>query len=191
MRNKQLAKILFEMADALELLEVQWKPNAYRKAARSIDTMSKDVGSIYSSDGIKGLKSIPGVGQGIAEKIEEFLKTGKIKEYQKLAKKIPKGVEEMMNIPGVGPKKAWKFYKELGIKNRTMLKRLLEQERSKALAVLAQNHRKRSLRALSSRKKAPSVRFLAPRSRSRAISSNSLKQCQGFRQWRSPEASVE
>ncbi|MBW3018931.1 DNA polymerase III, partial [Candidatus Woesearchaeota archaeon] len=134
MKNKELAKIFFEMADALELMNVQWKPNAYRKAARSIDTMSRSVDSIYSKDGIKGLKKIPGVGQGIAEKIEEFLKTGRIKEYQKLAKKIPKGVEEMMNVPGMGPKKALKLYKKLGIKSIKNLEHAAKKGRLQRLA---------------------------------------------------------
>ena len=82
--NQIIAKIFYEISEILSLKNVQWKPQAYNKAARVIDDLDKDVRDIYNEKGLKGLDEIPNVGKGIAKKIEEFLKTGKIKEFEKL-----------------------------------------------------------------------------------------------------------
>lgn len=115
MKNQEVAAILNELADLLEILNVQWKPNAFRKAARTVDTLSEDIEDVYKRGGLKALMELPGVGEGISKTIEEFLKSGKVKELKKLEKKVPKGVDKMMHLMGLGPKKAFKLYKELKI----------------------------------------------------------------------------
>ena len=115
MKNQEVAAVLNELADLLEILNVQWKPNAYRKAARTIDSLSDDIADIYKRGGLKGLMELHGVGEGISKAIQEFLKTGTVKELKKLEKKVPKGVDEMMHLMGLGPKKAFKLYKKLRI----------------------------------------------------------------------------
>ena len=120
--NSKLARIFYEMADIYELQEVRWKPAAYRMAAQTLESLRTDVSEIYKKQGLKGLDKLSGIGSGIAGKIEQFLKTGKIQEYEKLKKSIPGGLYEMMNIPGIGPKKASLFYKKLGIKSIKQLK---------------------------------------------------------------------
>jgi DNA polymerase (family 10) len=117
MKNLEIARIFYEMADILEMQEVEWKPRAYRRAAQSIETSSEDVEKIYKKGGLKALKEITGVGDAIAKKIEEFIKTGKVKEYARLKKDIPAGVEKIMGIPGMGPKKALLLAKKLKIKS--------------------------------------------------------------------------
>lgn len=116
-KNREIAELFFELADLLEMKGVDWKPNAYRKAARSIEDLGVPIEKIFESGGVKALLEISGVGQGLADKIVEFLKTGKIREFEKIAKTIPKGVEEMMHVPGLGPKKVMRLYKKLGIKS--------------------------------------------------------------------------
>jgi len=81
MSNKEIAKILNEIADLYEIKGVAFKPAAYRKAAKSLESLDKDISLIYKE---KGLKNIPGIGQSIAQKIEEYLKKGKIKQYEEL-----------------------------------------------------------------------------------------------------------
>lgn len=115
MNNQQLAKIFYDIADILEMKDIEWKPRAYRKAAQAIENLSEDVSVIYKKHGIKGLEEIPYVGGRIAEKIEEFLKTNHIKEYEKLKKSIPKHITEIMHIPGLGAKRAKLLYKKLKI----------------------------------------------------------------------------
>ncbi|MEA3378529.1 MAG: DNA polymerase/3'-5' exonuclease PolX [Nanoarchaeota archaeon] len=117
MQNLEIAKIFFDMADLLEIKDIKWKPRAYRKAARTIQYMVPDIAEIYKKGGIKKLKGIPGVGEGLAEKIEEYIKSGKVKEYEKLKSKAPKGILQIMKIPGIGPQKAKKLYSRLKIKS--------------------------------------------------------------------------
>ena len=116
MKNTQIAEIFYEIADLMDMQSVQWKPRAYRNGARAIAD-ADDVEKTYAEGGRKALLEIPGIGQALADKIIEYIETGKIKEYEKLTKKLPSGVHEMMHIMGLGPKKAWRLYKELHIKS--------------------------------------------------------------------------
>ena len=122
MKNTEIADIFYEMADLLEMQGVQWKPRAYRNAARAVDS-AEDVEIILQKGGKKALLDIPGIGEALADKIIEYVQTGKIKEYERLTGKLPEGVHAMMHIMGVGPKKAWRLYKELGIKGVDQLEK--------------------------------------------------------------------
>ena len=86
-RNKKLAKIFLETAKLLEIQGTKFKPKAYRKAALALENLKKDVGTIYKKEGIKGLEKIPGIGKSIAQKIEEYIKTKKIKYFEELMEK--------------------------------------------------------------------------------------------------------
>ena len=85
MKNELIVKILNNIADILELQEVKFKPQAYRRAALSIEELSEDVGEVYKRG---ELGELPGVGKSIAEKIEEIIKTGKLKYYEQLKREI-------------------------------------------------------------------------------------------------------
>ncbi|MBW2970411.1 DNA polymerase/3'-5' exonuclease PolX [Candidatus Woesearchaeota archaeon] len=152
-KNREIADMFYEMADVLEMQGVDWKPAAYRKAARSLDTLSEPVEKIYASGGVKALKDIPGVGESLALKIEEFLKTGKIREFENLVKKIPSGVEEMMHVPGLGPKKVMRLYKELKIKSVRDLERAAKSGRLRKLEGFGVKSEEDILRGLNILKK--------------------------------------
>jgi len=117
MKNQELAKIFYEITDYLEMEDVAFKPAAFRKVAINLETLKEDVEKIYKKGGLKALEDIPGVGENIALKIEEYLKTGKIKSYEQLKKKTPINLEEIMPVQGMGPRKAKILYQKLGVKN--------------------------------------------------------------------------
>lgn len=121
--NQNLAKILREISVLLEIKGVAFKPQAYEKAAHSIEMLEEDVLEIYKKGGLAALEEIPGVGKGIAEKIEEFIKHHHIKDYELLKKELPVDVDGLSTIEGVGPKMILKLYKEVGIKNREQLEK--------------------------------------------------------------------
>ena len=123
MINKEVAKILYEMAVLLEMKEVEFKPRAYEKAASSIEALAEDVGDIYKRGGLKALEDIPGVGPSIGEKIEEYIKIKHVKEYEKLKKAIPVDIEGLSSVEGIGPKTILRLYKKLGIKTRDQLEK--------------------------------------------------------------------
>ena len=88
MRNQEVTKIFYEIAEFLDADKVSFKSYAYRRAAASLENLGEDIFNIYKKDGIKGLKEIDGIGESIAEHIEEYLKTGKIKIYEKYKDKL-------------------------------------------------------------------------------------------------------
>jgi len=116
-KNKEISRIFYEIADYLEMEKVPFKPYAYQQAAAVLETLPESVEEIYREGGVKALEEIPGVGKSIAEKIEEYLKTGKIKYYQEFKKKLPLDLEEITGVEGVGPQKAKILYQKLGIRN--------------------------------------------------------------------------
>ena len=124
--NEEIAKILYEIGEYLEMEGVAFKPRAYEKAAETIQGLSEDVREIYRNGGLKAVEKIPGVGQSIAEKIEELLKTGHLKYYEELKKKTPVNLAELTRIEGLGPKKIKVLYKKLGIKNISDLEKAIE-----------------------------------------------------------------
>lgn len=128
-KNEEIAAIFNEMADILDIQKVEWKPRAYRTAARAIWEVRNDLKSIYKKGGLKALEEIPGVGEGIGKKIVEYIKTGKIKEHEKLKKSIPSGLKAIMDVPGMGPKKAYVLYKKLNIKTIADLKRAIKERK--------------------------------------------------------------
>jgi len=117
MRNQELANIFYGIADYLKMEGVVFKPYAYQKVAITLENLEEDIADIYKKRGIRALEKIPGVGKNIAEKIEEYLKTGKIKDYEKLKKKTPVNMEELIRVEGMGPKKVKVLYQKLGIRN--------------------------------------------------------------------------
>ena len=123
MKSQELAQIFYEIANFLEMEKVQFKPYAYQRAAITLETLEKNIEEIYKEGGREALEKIPGVGKSIAEKIEEYVKTGKIKYYEELKKKTPIKMEELIAVEGVGPRKAKTLYQKLGIRNLKDLER--------------------------------------------------------------------
>ena len=84
MKNQKIAKIFSSIGQYLVLQNVAFKPRAYQKAAVALELLPVDVQEIYEKQGRKGLEAIPGIGESLAEKIEEYLKTGRVKYYDQL-----------------------------------------------------------------------------------------------------------
>jgi DNA polymerase (family 10) len=131
--NKSLAEILYQIAEYLEMQKVQFKPRAYQKVAQTIEGLEEEVSETYKRGGVKALIEIPGVGAGIAERIEEYVKTGRIKYYEELKKATPVRLDQLARIEGLGPKSIQKLYQTLGVKN---LKDLEKAAKSGKIAAL-------------------------------------------------------
>src|SRR3989344_8648079 len=149
MSNQELAKILGEMAAFLDMKEVVFKPRAYEHAAFSIQSLEEGIDEIYKKGGLKALEEIPGVGKGIAEKIEEFIKTGKIHELEKLRAEFPVDISGLKKVEGLGPKTIKKLYKELGIKDLKSLKKAAETGKLKNLEGLGEKSEERILKSIA------------------------------------------
>jgi DNA polymerase (family 10) len=117
--NSQLADIFTKIADLLEIKgEVVYKILAYRRVADSLNGLTREA-SEYWKEG--KLEDIPGVGAAISEKIEELFTTGKLEFLEKLEEEVPPTLVELLQVPGLGPKKAALFWKQMGITNLDQL----------------------------------------------------------------------
>jgi DNA polymerase (family 10) len=124
MKNLLVAKILNEIADILEMQNVEFKPRAYRKAARTVESLSKPIEEVYEE---KKLKELSGVGESIAAKISEIVETGKSQYLEELKKQMPADIEALTSIEGMGPKSVKKLYEKLKIKTLDDLASAAEQ----------------------------------------------------------------
>jgi len=124
--NIKIAEIFYEIADLMELKNDKWRAIAYRAAAQSLESLKQDVQDVYLKNGEAGIEDIPNVGEALAKKIIQYINEEKIDKLEELKKDIPHGIYEMMQIPGVGAKKAKLFY-DSGIKNINQLKKSAEQ----------------------------------------------------------------
>ncbi len=123
MINQELSEIFNTIADALEFKgENPFKINAYRKASRILKDFSENLRE-FSED--HPLTCIPGIGDGIAKKIKEYIVTGKVSKLEEVRKEVPAGIFEMIGIQYLGPKTLKLVYEELGVGSLKQLKKVI------------------------------------------------------------------
>ncbi len=123
--NQRLAAALEEISELLQLTGADsFRASANSRAARAIADYPGDIAAI--ADDLEALKAIPGVGAKIAAKIQEFVKTGKMKEREDLLKEAPRGLLDILRIPGVGPKTVRAMWQEKGVTSIDDLRKIIE-----------------------------------------------------------------
>lgn len=131
MKNREVADILYQMAELLELqAENRFKIIAYSKAARAIEGLPEDITHVCRE---KRLQAIPGVGRAIADKVEEFLKTGRIAAHQEILARTPPGLAELLQISGLGPKTVFLLHDKLNVTNLDELEQAAREHRIRRL----------------------------------------------------------
>lgn len=135
MKNAEIAALFEKMADVLELKgENRFRINSYRKVARVLNDLTEDIEELARQD---RLKDIPGVGEGHAEKIGEYLLTGRMRRYDEVMKGISEETAALMQIPGLGPKTVAMLNKQLGIAGIADLEKAISENRLTGLKGLA------------------------------------------------------
>lgn len=145
MDNSEIAAVFYEIADLLELEGVAFKPQAYRRAARSIEQLEEPLSSVRESG---RLEEVPGVGKALAKKVEELLETRRLGYLDELRRELPEGLVEMLAVPDVGPKTAMLLYKELGISSVEQLKAAATGHRLRGLKGLGEKTEERILQGI-------------------------------------------
>ncbi|MFJ6667190.1 DNA polymerase/3'-5' exonuclease PolX [Streptomyces sp. SID8366] len=124
--NGEVEAILREYADLIAITGGDaFKARAYEKAARAVGGYPADVSKLDE----EGLREIPNVGRSIADKVIEYLRTGKMAAVEERRAKIPAGVRELITIPTLGPKKALRLYEDLHISSVSELAAAIEADR--------------------------------------------------------------
>jgi DNA polymerase (family 10) len=123
MKNREIAGLFDRIADALEVKgETGFKVVAYRKASRVLQDMTEDV-EVVAREG--RLESVPGIGEGLAKKIREYVETGKMAKYAEAMKGLPESLLGLLEVQGLGGRTVHLIHEELGIEDLDGLKRVI------------------------------------------------------------------
>jgi DNA polymerase (family 10) len=109
-----VADRLEEMANLLEADDVEYKPNAYRRAAESIRDYQGSFDDLVA-EGADAVGELDHVGDAISSKVVEYAETGEIEELAELRDRYPVALDALLRVEGVGPKTVGTLYDELGV----------------------------------------------------------------------------
>jgi len=131
MNNDQVADVLGKIAVLLELKgENPFKTRAYSNAARQIETLNEPLQRIIDEGRLDALR---GIGDALQAKIVELISTGRLVYFEELKASIPPGLVEMLDIPGLGPKKVKALSDQLGVLSVEELEKACQENRVSTL----------------------------------------------------------
>ncbi|MEK2476865.1 DNA polymerase/3'-5' exonuclease PolX [Streptomyces noursei] len=155
--NEEVEALLQEYADLIAISGGDaFKARAYEKAARAIGGHPADVSKLD----VPGLREIPHVGASIAEKVVEYLRSGRVSVIEETRAAIPAGVRELITIPTLGPKKAMVLYEDLGITSVDQLLDAVHAQRLRDLKGFGEKTEENILHGISLLQKAGDGRIL-------------------------------
>jgi DNA polymerase (family X) len=127
MRNLEIAFIFNQIADLLEIQGANpFRVRAYRRAAMNIEGLADNIETIALNG---TLRNITGVGEDLANKIEEYIRSGRMEFHEQLKQEIPLGLAKIVEIPSVGPKTAKQIYDQFRIQTIEELEALCKTDK--------------------------------------------------------------
>ncbi|MGD1030472.1 MAG: DNA polymerase/3'-5' exonuclease PolX [Opitutaceae bacterium] len=150
MNKKEIADVLGEIATLLELQgENPFKVRAYQVGARAIEAIEEgELKRLVESEELEGVK---GIGEALARKIAELHRTGRLEYYEKLRASIEPGLVEMLQVPGLGPKKIRTLHEKLGVSSIESLVAACEAGRVAELAGFGEKTQEKILAGVANR----------------------------------------
>ncbi|MCC6458070.1 MAG: DNA polymerase/3'-5' exonuclease PolX [Caldilineaceae bacterium] len=144
--NHDVAAELALIGDILQILDAnRFRVIAFQNAAESIRTLGQDINTLHAEG---KLLTIPAVGKGIADALDELLSNGEAKEFEELKAKVPRGVVEIVQLPDVGPKTAKRLWQELDITSVDELKAAAEAGKIRVLKGFGAKSEEKILRGI-------------------------------------------
>ncbi|MFH1823982.1 MAG: DNA polymerase/3'-5' exonuclease PolX [Candidatus Firestonebacteria bacterium] len=174
MNNAKIGEMFYKISKLLEIDgENMFRVRAYYKASEILSVYPVDLEKIYKEKGMKGLREISGVGERIALKIEEYVKTGKISQLEELERKFPEGlidlpthhqrvrglpthhqrVRGLLSVSGMGPKKVKQFFEKLKIKSMEELEQAAKEHKLCKLPGMGKKSEEKILKGIEFLKK--------------------------------------
>jgi DNA polymerase (family 10) len=145
-RNEELARIFHTMADIYRLLgNNKFRAIAYQNASNVIDGLPEDISFYVKTD---TLDDVPGIGKTLEANIREYLKKGRIERFEKLSRKVPLGLIELMNINGFGPQSLRIIHEKLKLETKDEVISALQDGRIEKLKGFGPKKVENLLRAL-------------------------------------------
>ena len=127
-QNNDITILLRKIADLLSIKGAdEFRIRSYRDAASTIEKLNEDLNDkVQKGD---DLTELPDIGDSIADKIKEIVKTGSLDQLQKLEKEVPPQLTELLNIEGLGPERVNDLYRELNIESMDDLEEAVKNEK--------------------------------------------------------------
>ena len=148
--NADIARVFDEIADLLEIQgENPFRIRAYRNAARTVNELPRDLKVLL--DGGADLPKLPGVGEDLAEKIQEICGSGSCALLAKLHKTLPAAITALLTLPGLGPKRVKVLHERLKVNTLADLERALKSGRVREIPGFGQKTEQHILEALAAR----------------------------------------
>jgi DNA polymerase (family 10) len=147
--NADIAAIFNEIADLLDIEgENPFRIRAYRNAARTLVTLPDSVQAMLQQG--KDLKSLPGIGADLAARIAEIVASGTCELRDQLRHDMPGAIDELLRIPGLGPKRIKVLYQERGIHTPRQLLHAAQHGQIRTIPGFGQRAEQRILKAVQS-----------------------------------------
>jgi DNA polymerase (family 10) len=154
--NQKVADELYQIGEILTIKGDRFRSRAYNMAAQRVTALTEDIVSIADRG---ELEEIPGVGESIAMVIQEIIETGQSIVLEQLRDSLPKGVLQIIEVEGIGPKIAMRLNEELGITNLEELEQAAKDQKIRELKGFGAKKEKNILTAISEYR-SRSTRFL-------------------------------
>lgn len=146
MKNQEIARIFAAMADILEIKgDNPFKIRAYRRAALNLEGLARSVEELTPEE----LREIPGIGEELAAKIGEYLRTGAIHAFEKLKGEVPAGLLTLLAVPGLGPRTARLLYDKVGVSSLEELEKLASEHRLAGIPGIQQKTEENILKGIA------------------------------------------
>ncbi len=144
--NKKVADIFYKVAAILSILDENvFRIRAYERAAMQIESLPQDLEEYVLED---KLEEIPGIGKDLADKIRQIYETGTFPVYEDLKQRVSDGVLEMLEIPGLGPKKVKILFGKLGIDSVNKLEKFAREGKIRQLPGFGQKTEEKILKGI-------------------------------------------
>lgn len=115
-QNAEIAELFNRLADLLEIEDANpFRVRAYRNAARVVSGYSRGMAELVDEG--RDLDELPGIGKDLAAKIETIVHTGRLPQLEQIEARTPRALSELMQLPGLGPKRVKLLYRELNIRS--------------------------------------------------------------------------
>ncbi|MFH1631571.1 MAG: DNA polymerase/3'-5' exonuclease PolX [bacterium] len=151
--NRDIARILKEIAAIYEAEGVQFKPQAYEIAAKTVEELGEELSSMYRECGRGCIDDLPGIGKSITELVEELVTLGRSELFEKMKRKYPFDILALTAIEGVGPKTVVELYRRLKIKTVADLERAIKAGKIEKLSGFGKRSQEKMLEGISFLKK--------------------------------------
>jgi DNA polymerase (family X) len=152
MDNAALSRVLADIADALEIKgESFFRIRSYRLSAESVGSQSESVAEMVRRG--DDLRSIPGVGEGIAARLRELVETGDCAYHRELLVEVPRGVIDLLRVPGLGPKGVSLVFHRLGVRSAEDLEAAIADGRFRTLPGMKEKKEARIRQGLEARRR--------------------------------------